>query len=336
MKANDFQISSSTLSIEDSTFSKPEIKKEKTKDKSTYTRSRQSSDLTSFSYTPSETLSQSSESVFFSYEAKPSQNTYKSNQKKDMFDYFGEIENYYRKTEPEKFYEYKYTKNYLLKEKKEKTESTENNKKPNKINKMNIPYQNTNNKYDNTMNDYLFQIAQNYYQNLFNGNIIYNIYNNFYLNYPFAFSKAQNDLKEKDDTSNKKETNIPETTAIDKKEQIEEKEEPKEKKEINNDIEIIYVNKKKDKFDENSNRHYSNEDRAIERDYYEPRYLNERSYYNNHRGKRDIYSNGYKRKNVFHEYNNKFNGNFNFEKSRKKFYGENNFYKRKFLQQNYY
>ena len=335
MKATDFQISSNTLSIENSNFSKAEIKKEKTKDKSIYTRSRQSSDLTSFSYTPSESLSQTSESVFISYEAKPSQNSYMSNQKKGMSDYFGEIENYYRKTEPEKFYEYKYTKNYLPKEKKEKTESTEN-KKPNKINNINIPYQNTNNKYDNNMNDYLFQIAQNYYQNLFNGNIIYNIYNNFYLNFPFAFSKAQNDIKKKDNTQNNKETNITEKTEKEKKEQIKEKEEPKEKKEINNDIEIIYVNKKKDKFDESSNRHYSNEDRSIERDYYEPRYSNERSYYNNYRGKRDIYSNGYKRKNLFHEYNNKFNGNFNFEKSRKKFHGENNFYKRKFFQQNYY
>ena len=82
---------------------------------------------------------------------------------------------------------------------------------------------------------------------------------------------------------------------------------------------------------ERLSRYNSNEEKIIEKDYYEPRYSN-----NNHRGRRDTYINSYKRKNLFYEYNNKFNGNFNFEKSRKKFYGENNFYKRKYFQQNYY
>ena len=325
MKATDFQISSNNLSIED----KAEIKKEKP----IYTRSRQSSDLTSFSYTLSENLSQTSENLIIPYEIKASQNFNKSSQKKDMIDYFSGIENYFRKTEPEKFYEYKYTKNYLPKNKKKKDEFTQYEKPKkdinNNINSINIPFQNiSNNKYDNNMNDYLFQFTQNYYQNLFNGNIIYNIFNNFYLNYPFAFSKAQNDIKDKDkiNTLDNKNIKTSENTPKENKSPVKEKEEPNEKKEKNNDIEIIYVNKK-----ERLSRYNSNEEKIIEKDYYEPRYSN-----NNHRGRRDTYINSYRRKNLFYEYNNKFNGNFNFEKSRKKFYGENNFYKRKYFQQNYY
>ena len=324
MKATDFQISSNNLTIED----KAEIKKEKP----IYTRSRHSSDLTSFSYTLSETLSQTSENVFIPCELKTSQNFNKSNQKESMNDYFSGIENYYRKTEPNKFYEYKYTKNYLPKVKKEKNEFTQYEKpkkENNNINSINIPFQNiSNNKYDNNMNDGLFQFAQNYYQNLFNGNIIYNIFNNFYLNYPFAFSKAQNDTKDKDkdNTLDNKNIKSTENTPKENKSPIKEKEAPEENKEKKNDIEIIYVNKK-----ERLSRHNFNEEKKIDKEYYEPRYSN-----NNYRGKRDTYINGYKRKNIFYEYNNKFNGNFNYEKSRKKFYGENNFYKRKFFQQNYY
>ena len=328
MKATDFQISSNNLSIVD----KVEIKKEKP----IHTRSRQSSDLTSFSYTLSETLSQTSENLCIPYDLKTSQSFNKSSQKNGTIDYFSGIENYFRKTEPENFYEYKYTKNYLPKVKKEKTEFSQYEKPKknnNNINSINIPFQNiSNNKYDNNMNDYFFQFAQNYYQNLFNGNVIYNIFNNFYLNYPFSLSKAQSDIKDKDNTLDNKNIKTTENTPKESKSPLKEKEAPKESKEKNNDIEIIYVNKK-----QRLNKRNSNEEELIEKEYYEPKYLNERMHYNNnYRGKRDTYINSYKRKNLFYEYNNKFNGNFNFEKSRKRFYGENNFYKRKFFQQNYY
>ena len=54
MKATDFQISSKSLNIEDAYSTK----KEKAKDKTIYTKSRQSSDLTEFSFNISETFSQ--------------------------------------------------------------------------------------------------------------------------------------------------------------------------------------------------------------------------------------------------------------------------------------
>ena len=317
MKATDFQISSKSLTIEDAYSTK----KEKAKDKTIYTKSRQSSDLTEFSFNISETFSQTSENIFIPCELKSNSKSYKKSEEPSCINYYSGIENYFRIIEPKKFYEYKYTRNYLPKESQEEKNEFSQSERPkaninNNINTMSYP--NYENKYDNNEmnmnNNYLFQIAQNYYQNLFSGNLIYNIYNNFFLNYPFPFTVQ----KEANDANSKTKEDIPNKTASikneEKKDKIKEKETSQEKKEKKNDIEIIYVNNKKDRYEERFNRH-NNRNRK------------ENHYYNDY---------DYKRRCMNFEYNNKFNGNFNFEKNRKKFHGENNFYKRKFFQQNYY
>ena len=98
------------------------IKHEKPGKKDIYTKSRHNSDLTDLSYTPTETLSQTSDYIFFPSDSKQSLNMNKSYSSQNSlhdncFDYFQGIEDHFKKTESEKFQEYKNTKNYLPKKK---------------------------------------------------------------------------------------------------------------------------------------------------------------------------------------------------------------------------
>ena len=292
---------------------------------------RQSSDLTSASSTTSETFSQTSEILYLPlyYIIKPIKRQ----------NFFDEIIDYFKKTEPEKFHDYKKSKNFLPKMKKEKVKESncEN------TNNINIVNSNSNNNQNNKVNNnYYVQIGNNAYNNIYNGNIIYYVYNNFYFYYPvnkLQTGKEKNinkDIEIKKDKDVEKEGN---------KNNKEEKEEIKEERE-KNDIEIIYVGKKteknRDTFDEKNynkkkdniyyKKNYYNEKKDVDIEFFDDyKYRNRKDYYLYNEPIDDrIYPNKYRGKYKLYERYNKFNGNFGGR--RKKFFDENNFYKRKYYQ----
>ena len=292
---------------------------------------RQSSDLTSASSTTSETFSQTSEILYLPlyYIIKPIKRQ----------NFFDEIIDYFKKTEPEKFHDYKKSKNFLPKMKKEKVKefNCEN------TNNINIVNSNSNNNQNNKVNNnYYVQIGNNTYNNIYNGNVIYYVYNNFYFYYPvnkLQTGKEKNinkDIEIKKDKDVEKEGN---------KNNKEEKEEIKEERE-KNDIEIIYVGKKteknRDMFDEKNynkkkdniyyKKNYNNEKKDDDKEFFDDyKYRNRKDYYLYNEPIDDrIYPNKYRGKYELYERYNKFNGNFGGR--RKKFFDENNFYKRKYYQ----
>jgi hypothetical protein len=329
-----------------------EIKHEKPGKKDIYTKSRHNSDLTDLSYTPTETLSQTSDYIFFPSDSKQSLNMNKSYSSQNSlhdncFDYFQGIEDHFKKTESEKFHEYKSSKNYLPKKKRE-VENVNNEY-------QNMQYQDylygeeDENKMNNNNNNYFVPFGNNIYNNNLNGNIFYYIYNNFYFNCLNTMFPRENNIKQE-------KVNIEEkTTPNNYKDNKEEKTENKEKKEEieDNGIEIIVTNKKTkkdEKYDDrkynnkNFNHRYNKNDIEVDIDYYDNKDNNEQNNYW-YRNKNDYYSyydsipmrtfsNYHRRKYIRYEYNNKFNG-FN-DQRRKRYNGENNFFKKKFSRQMYY
>ena len=97
-------------------------KNKENQNKEYYTKSRNSSDLSSLSSTQSEAFSQNSENFYIKNNIIPCQNlNYQKNyiSKESNISYFDNIINYFKKTEPEKFVQYKNSKNFLSKRKRE-------------------------------------------------------------------------------------------------------------------------------------------------------------------------------------------------------------------------
>ena len=302
-----------------------------------YTKSNHSSDLTSFSNTPTETFSQISENSYHSNDLNTHQNLNGINGK---LNYFADVITYFKKTEPAKFYEYKDSKNFLPKRKKEKIQNTSS-----QYNNINNPNSSNNNNEENKMVPvYYIPVDSNTYNNIINGNIIYYVYNNFYFNFSVNDNRTENDLnktekKEKAHQDNKtpekankkiKETKKEEKIEIKKKDDIEIIKVEKNK----GNIEDNYYMKKRNKKNNNKSPIRKNEDKEIE--YYES---------NRHRNKKDFhlyedpyeiqtYSSHYKGKYRQYEQYNKFNSNFGGRK--KKYFDENKFYKRRYNQPMYY
>jgi len=301
------------------------------------TKSHHSSDLTSFSYTPTEAFSQISENSYYPNDLNTHQNLNGINGK---LNYFADVITYFKKTEPAKFYEYKDSKNFVPKRKKEKIENI-NNQYNNNINIFNNS--NNNNEENKIVPVYYIPVDSNTYNNMINGNIIYYVYNNFYFNFSVNNNQIEKDLNktEKKEKIQDNKTSEKENNKI-KEEKKDEKIEIKKR----NDIEIIKAEKNKGKIEDNyymkkrnkknSNKSpiRKNEDKEIE--YYES---------NRHRNKKDFhfyedpyeiktYSNNYKGKYRQYDQYNKFNSNLGGRK--RKFYDENKFYKRRYNQPMYY
>ena len=166
----------------------PEENGEKEKEnQKNYTKSHQSSDLTSFSYTPTESFSQISENSYYPNDINTHQNLNGINNK---LNYFADVITYFKKTEPAKFYEYKDSKNFVPKRKKEKKENTIS-----QYNNINIPNSsNTNNEENKMVPVYYIPVDSNTYNNIINGNIIYYVYNNFYFNFSVNDNRTENDF----------------------------------------------------------------------------------------------------------------------------------------------
>ena len=278
----------------------------------------QASDVTSISLSQTENLSQTSENILIPNDSN--QNSLWESQKGlklniRELDYFYGYENYFRKISPEKFIEYRNSRNFIPKKRKDINKSQNN--------ASTVFNENSHeNKYNQGVNN--FQMGTNFYCCPTNGNIVYFLYNNFFFNFNNIQSQSQNITKEMNDNNNKEE---------DKKEIIGNKNnneiEAGEKKKMNvigDESDSIYIIQKKNNKNKNKNNKQSSykpikQEKPIEikykdKDYNYHYYNNKNNYYYN--------NNNY----------NKFNGNY--EKRKKKFYNENNFHKKKYYRENFY
>lgn len=287
----------------------------------------QSCDVTSISLSQTENTSQTSENIV-SNQNGISENPKETKFNENEFNYYFGVENYFRKIYPEKFDEYKSSRNFLPKNRKD----ININKFQNNLSQTPIEENQMNN---NNINN--FQYGNNLYYypiNGINGNIIYCIYNNFYFNFLNAQSQSTN-KNDKNHANNNTEKNFNQKEE-DKKEKekenfnkIKDNENLKQDK-IEEEYESVYIIKRKNnKSNSNSNRKNNKmnfcktlkqerpkEKRCKEKDYNYHNYNNRNNYYYNN----DNF--------------NKFNGNY--DKRRKKFYGENNYYKKKYHKETYY
>ena len=287
----------------------------------------QSCDVTSISLSQTENTSQTSENIF-SNQNGISDNPKETKFNENEFNYYFGVENYFRKIYPEKFDEYKSSRNFLPKNRKD----ININKFQNNLSQTPIEENQMNN---NNINN--FQYGNNFYYypiNGINGNIIYCIYNNFYFNFLNTQSQPTN-KNDKNQANNNTEKNFNQKEE-DKKEKekenfnkIKDNENLKQDK-IEDEYESVYIIKRKNnKSNSNSNRKNNKmnfcktlkqerpkEKRCKEKDYNYHNYNNRNNYYYNN----DNF--------------NKFNGNY--DKRRKKFYGENNYYKKKYHKETYY
>ena len=99
----------------------------------------------------------------------------------NVSNYLNGIVDYFKRTEPQKFIEYKYSKNFWKKDAEEIIDYPDC-----ETSDMNLSYQNQIVNNEINMNDYYAEAINNYYNNFFNGNIIYYVYNNYYVNYPYS------------------------------------------------------------------------------------------------------------------------------------------------------
>ena len=316
-----------TITKEDNTISKRNKFEEyeyKDYQKEFYFNSTQSSDVTSISFSQTENLSQTSENIFISGDSK--QNVGLDTQK--QLNYFYGIENYFRKIEPEKFEEYKNSRNFLPKKRRDNNINNIKNEKNPKIS--------LNDSEENKNSSNNFQYPNNIYYYPVNGNMIYYIYNNFYLNFlniqqAQAGNKNNENIKIKEENKNekiqeeeKKEGKKDKHNEIDKREN-------KKITEIKDEYDNIYIIKKKNIKKNNNNMIQNDKD----------------NYYKNNKQERNN-EKRYKDKNYnYHYYNSKNNSNYynndgynkyngNKGKRNKKFYFENNFYKKKYHNDIYY
>ena len=287
----------------------------------------QSSDVTSISLSQTENTSQTSENIFSNTNGI-SENPKETKFNENELNYYFGVENYFRKIYPEKFDEYKNSRNFLPKNRKDiNVNKFQNNllQTPIEENQMN----------NNNINN--FQYGNNFYYypvNGINGNIIYCIYNNFYFNFLNTQSQPTN-KNDKNQPNNNTEKNFNQKEEDKKEKEKENFNETKDKEnlkqeKIEDEYESVYIIKRKNnKSNSNSNRKNNKmnfcknfkqerpkEKRCKDKDYNYHNYNNRNNYYYNN----DNF--------------NKFNGNY--DKRRKKFYGENNYYKNKYHKETYY
>lgn len=273
------------------------------------TKSHHSSDLTSLSFNQTEALSQTSESPFISYDIKSSQNMDTNH----TLNFFEDVINYFRQTEPEKFEQYKKSKNFRPKKQIEKIEPQNSGNNESNINSPD------DNSEDNKTIPIIYVPVDNItYNNMVYGNLIYCVYNNFYLNYAFNLSKNEK---------------VREANEEVKEDKIQKKE---EKIEINQKDDIEIINVKKVEKNRNDNRIIQTEKEEREIGYYESnKYRNYKSHkdYCSYDEPYDTYAYNYKGK--YRHYNNfnKYNRNFG---GRRNNFEENTFYKKKSYQRMYY
>ena len=318
-----------TISKDDKFSTKPnetEIPDNKFYQKEFLINNIQSNDVNSISLSQTENTSQTSENIFSNtniISESPKESKFNEN---ELNYYFG-IENYFRKIYPEKFDEYKSSRNFLPK----KSKDININKFQNNLSQSNLEENKTNN--NNTNN---FQNGNNLYYYPVNGNIIYYIYNNYYFNF----------LNIQSQSANKKGTN-PTDSNTEKNSNQKEKDKKEFEKEnfnkiknnenimpekIEDEYQNIYIIKRKNKQNNSNNKSNkgnfyksSKQERPKEKRYKDKEYKN-CNYQNYNNNKNSYYYNN--------DNFNKFNGNY--EKRKKRFYGENNYYKNKYHKETYY
>lgn len=287
----------------------------------------QSCDVTSISLSQTENTSQTSENIF-SNQNGISENPKETKFNENEFNYYFGVENYFRKIYPEKFDEYKSSINFLPKNRKD----ININKFQNNLSQTPIEENQMNN---NNINN--FQYGNNLYYypiNGINGNIIYCIYNNFYFNFLNTQSQPTN-KNDKNQANNNTEKNFNQKEE-DKKEKekenfnkIKDNENLKQDK-IEDEYESVYIIKRKNnKSNSNSNRKNNkmNFCKTLKQERPKEKMCKDKDYnYHNYNNRSNYYYNN--------DNFNKFNGNY--DKRRKKFYGENNYYKKKYHKETYY
>ena len=311
-----------------------EIDYTKENQKENLINSIQSSDMTSLSLSQTENLSQTSDNLYIPNDTKQNNvsgnRTEGKNEVKEM-DYFFGYENYFLRIYPEKFDEYKTSRNYLPKKYRDidKNVSNENNIGIN-INNVTQNEFNNNQEEKKVINSNNFQFGNNFYYYPMNGNIMYYLYNNFYINYanihPPSSVEITDEKIEKEVPIIKKEEEIkikPKDEAEPKKE---EKTENKNNSDKEGEYEHIYIIKRK-----NVRNNYNNNKKK-----YNKQERQERP--NEKRNNKDYNHFNYNNKNNYHYNNNdsytRFNGNYNQRKKKYKY--ENNFYNKKYHKEIYY
>ena len=188
-----------------------------------FIKRRKSSDLTSESICPTDDMSITSENFFIPTEKKQSSYINYSNEteeedEENELDYFYGVKKYFRKTSPEKFYEYKRTRNYtskksLIKKEEPKAEKVQS---PDRQKEVVIPQSNMTYNYPPqfTNNMICFPVF---------GNMFY-MYNNFFFNIN-SLQKEESKVIEEEI----KKDSTPDTAT---------KEEEKENKEVKEDDDI--------------------------------------------------------------------------------------------------
>lgn len=188
-----------------------------------FIKRRKSSDLTSESICPTDDMSITSENFFIPTEKKQSSYINYSNEteeedEENELDYFYGVKKYFRKTSPEKFYEYKRTRNYISKKSliKKEEPKAEKVQSPDRQKEVFIPQSNMTYNYPPqfTNNMICFPVF---------GNMFY-MYNNFFFNIN-SLQKEESKVIEEEI----KKDSTPDTAP---------KEEEKENKEVKEDDDI--------------------------------------------------------------------------------------------------
>ena len=188
-----------------------------------FIKRRKSSDLTSESICPTDDMSITSENFFIPTEKKQSSYINYSNETEEKdeeneLDYFYGVKKYFRKTSPEKFYEYKRTRNYISKKSliKKEEPKAEKVQSPDRQKEVFIPQSNMTYNYPPqfTNNMICFPVF---------GNMFY-MYNNFFFNIN-SLQKEESKVIEEEI----KKDSTPDTAP---------KEEEKENKEVKEDDDI--------------------------------------------------------------------------------------------------
>ena len=308
-----------------------EIDLNKENQKENLINSIQSSDMTSLSLSQTENLSQTSDNLYIPNDTKQnsvSGNKTEGKNEEKIIDYFLGYENYFRIIFPEKFNEYKTSRNYLPKKFKDidKNVSNENNNNIN-INNVTQNEYNNNQEENKVINSNNFQFGNNYYYYPMNGNIMYYLYNNFYINFANIHPPSQDETTdekiEKEVHTVKKEEEIHKKIQDETEPKKDEKTESKDNSNEEGEYEHIYIIKRKN-VRNNNNKKYNKQERQERpkekrnnKDYNHYNYNNKNNYYYNNN---DNYT--------------KFNRNF--DNRKKKYKYENNFYNKKYHKEIYY
>ena len=313
-----------------------EIDYTKENQKENLINSIQSSEMTSMSLSQAENLSQTSDNIYIPNESKQNNLSPEIKIEEKNVDYFFGYENYFRELFPEKFDEYKTSRNYLPKKQRDpnKNQNYENSFS-NSIN-INETQNEFNNQEENKIDiNNNFQFGNNFYYYPMNGNFFYYLYNNFYINYSNAQSSIPPEEIEKnspklDDNAIIKEEEIKKLNKNETEQKIDIKHENKnEKKDEEGKYENIYIIKRKNvrnNYNNNIKKKYIKQEKPERPN--EKRNNKDYNFYNINN------KNNYYYKNNNNDNYTKFNGNY--DKRKRRFNYENNFYKKKYHKEIYY